>query len=394
MRKINIAILFNSQTPTHGGSYSLVSSIVEGFIEVRNEALCNITLVSVGKSKNELADFNFKPENKILRLVRNILTFRSTRLMAILQSKSKLAKFLLQKKIDVVYYLGIPAEITSIPFIMNVWDLQHRTHPWFPELNNEKSWQDRESYYKRHLPRALAVITGTPQGKNEVHKIYGVDESNIYIIPHVISKNSDSEIDKVSGSRVGPYIYPAQFWAHKNHNIIVQAVKIIRDTMGKEVKVNFIGDDKGNLGYIKKIIEDAGLNNQIKILGFVSNDVKTKLYNESKGLIYSSFSGPENLPPLEAFDAGIPVIYSDFPGAREQLGDFPYYFDPLSPISLVQAIQQVENQDKDDLASRLTAQKIFVNNKRPFDFTFLFIKMINRIELMINAWDKRDFPKF
>ena len=269
MRKINIAILFNSQTPTHGGSYSLVSSIVEGFIEVRNEALCNITLVSVGKSKNELADFNFKPENKILRLVRNILTFRSTRLMAILQSKSKLAKFLLQKKIDVVYYLGIPAEITSIPFIMNVWDLQHRTHPWFPELNNEKSWQDRESYYKRHLPRAL------PQCKNEVHKIYGVDESNIYIIPHVISKNSDSEIDKVSGSRVGPYIYPAQFWAHKNHNIIVQAVKIIRDTMGKEVKVNFIGDDKGNLGYIKKIIEDAGLNNQIKILGFVSNDVKT-----------------------------------------------------------------------------------------------------------------------
>jgi glycosyltransferase involved in cell wall biosynthesis len=38
-------------------------------------------------------------------------------------------------------------------------------------------------------------------------------------------------------------------------------------------------------------------------------------------LRYPSFFGAENLPPLEAFALGCPVIAADMPGAREQLGD-------------------------------------------------------------------------
>jgi glycosyltransferase involved in cell wall biosynthesis len=394
MRQLNVAVLFDSHTPTDGGSFSLISSILEGFISARNETKHNIILISVGKQKNSSADLLFKPTSKFIRFIGNLLFSRNGRFANIWQSKSKLARFLCRHQIDIVYFLGVPVEITNVPFIMNVWDLQHRTHPWFPELSKEKYWQDTHDYYRKHLPRALGVITGTRQGRDEITQFYGVDKRNIYLIPHVISELPELDTSDARMLRTGSYLYPANFWAHKNHNLIIQAVKILKDSRNLTVNVTFIGDDKGNLSYIKNCIEENGLANQIKCLGFVSNDVKAKMYSLSKGLIYASFSGPENLPPLEAFSAGIPVIYSEFPGAKEQLGDLPFYFDPLNPLSLAQAIELVENQSESERFNLVREQKNFVETKQPSDFATMFFDVISNIEFAIRAGNSRIFYKF
>ena len=61
--------------------------------------------------------------------------------------------------------------------------------------------------------------------------------------------------------------------------------------------------------------------------------------------MYASFSGPENLPPLEAFKTGIPVLYSDFPGAREQLGNAAVYFNPGDEKQLAEKMKElIKNQ--------------------------------------------------
>jgi glycosyltransferase involved in cell wall biosynthesis len=394
MRAIKVAVLFDSHLPTHGGSYSLIASIVEGFSEAKIHDQFEIELVSVGKIKHDFSTLHFSPSKRPSKFLKKFLTSMSMSARNYWQKKSKLARFLNNNDIDLVFFLGVPVEITNIPFVMTVWDLQHRTHPWFPEIGNEKAWQGREDYYKRNLPRALAIITGTERGKAEIAQFYGVDESNIFLVPHVVSEISVGAVESQKFLKSGPYIYPAQFWAHKNHHLIVQAVKILRDDFGKEIKVNFIGSDKGNQRYIKNLILSNGLNNQIEILGFVSNETKFKLLSESKGLIYPSFSGPENLPPLEAFEVGIPVIYSDFPGAREQLGALPFYFDPNSPLSLVHAIEEVESLNPDELVKRILDQKLFVNSRRPVDYSYAFAKIIEKVGPMLSAWDVRDFKKY
>ena len=45
------------------------------------------------------------------------------------------------------------------------------------------------------------------------------------------------------------------------------------------------------------------------------------LYTEALALVMPTYFGPTNLPPLEAFQTGTPVLYSDLPGMREQVGD-------------------------------------------------------------------------
>ena len=384
-----MAVLFDCHTPTDGGSYSLIASILEGLMSVKSNSKFELIFVSVGKSQNKFADFNFKPKNKLSRIVGKVL-FQNRVSINNYQSKSKLARFLDKINIDLVFFLGVPAEITHIPFLLTIWDLQHRTHPWFPEISNQKAWLGRDAYYSKYLPRAAAVITGTERGKEEIVKFYGVDEQNIYIIPHVISESESN----VFSSRNGPYIYPAQFWAHKNHYTIIRAIQTLRDVNQIKISVDFIGSDKGNLNYIRNVVKECELESQIRILGFVSAEEKIHLYSKARGLIYSSFSGPENLPPLEAYDAGMPVIYADFPGAREQLGDFPYYFDPNNELSLVEAIIEVENSNKNKLLDKLTRQRTFLKERRPETYAKLFLQLLDTLYPKLRAFKVKDFSNY
>jgi glycosyltransferase involved in cell wall biosynthesis len=54
-----------------------------------------------------------------------------------------------------------------------------------------------------------------------------------------------------------------------------------------------------------------------------------------------SFFGPENLPPLEAFALGCPVIAADVPGASEQLGDAAIRINPANELEIAEAIKSV-----------------------------------------------------
>jgi glycosyltransferase involved in cell wall biosynthesis len=52
-----------------------------------------------------------------------------------------------------------------------------------------------------------------------------------------------------------------------------------------------------------------------------------------------SLCGPENLPPLEAFALGCPVVASEIAGAAEQLGEAALLVDPCSPEEIANAIR-------------------------------------------------------
>ena len=67
---------------------------------------------------------------------------------------------------------------------------------------------------------------------------------------------------------------------------------------------------------------------------FFSNEEIPQLYQESVALVTPSYFGPTNLPPLEAFELGVPVLYSDLTGMREQVGDAALFLDLKDPGSM------------------------------------------------------------
>ena len=78
------------------------------------------------------------------------------------------------------------------------------------------------------------------------------------------------------------------------------------------------------------------------------------LYRNAVALVFPSYFGPDNLPPLEAFALGCPVIAADLPGASEQLGDGALLVSASNEFEFAQAVQRLQQDPsfREDLVLR------------------------------------------
>jgi glycosyltransferase involved in cell wall biosynthesis len=260
-----------------------------------------------------------------------------------------------KEHIDIVWIPG-PFELdVPIPYIFTVWDIGHRTVPYFPEVSSNGEWEKRERIYAKMLYKASYIITGNETGKKEILENYSLSPVKIKIVPFPnpvqLHKYCDNkpliEISK-------PYIfYPAQFWSHKNHISLVETNKYLHDN-NYPIHCYFTGSDKGNMTYIKNKIETYHLENYIHVLGFVGNDTMHYLYRNALALTFVSLLGPNNLPPIEAVSLGCPVIISNIPGHLEQMGCAAVAVDASDPIEIGNAVIKLlsDTEFRDTLISK------------------------------------------
>ena len=97
-------------------------------------------------------------------------------------------------------------------------------------------------------------------------------------------------------------------------------------------------------------------------LGLVPDEDIPALYEAALALVMPAYSGPTNLPPLEAVTLGCPVIYSDLPEFREQMGDAALYCDLADVSSLADhlsaLVQDTALRDRLRAAGRKFATEI------------------------------------
>jgi glycosyltransferase involved in cell wall biosynthesis len=108
----------------------------------------------------------------------------------------------------------------------------------------------------------------------------------------------------------------------------------------------FCGSEKGNRLYVEDYVHKLGLGSRIRFAGFVSDREVVQLYRQSFALVMPTYFGATNLPPLEAFALGVPVLYSDKPGMRDQVGDAALLFDLQDPITLADQMNLLHSNHK------------------------------------------------
>lgn len=266
--------------------------------------------------------------------------------------RSPFERLLAKEKIDFIWFPApeMPS-LVNIPYAVTVWDLQHRLQPWFIEFSSKNDWFNRERVYKTMLQRAAFIITGTRQGREEIKNLFQIPHERIRIFPlstpvFSIDEKFDAERIYAKYSISGEFVfYPAQLWPHKNHYIILKALCYLRDQYKIDIPAVFSGSDKGNGAYIKRLVSEYNLQDSVKFLGFVSREEIAALYKSAFALVFPSYFGPDNLPPLEAFALECPVIASNVPGTDEQLRDAALLFDPKDHIQLGELIKKLR-EDK------------------------------------------------
>jgi glycosyltransferase involved in cell wall biosynthesis len=84
-----------------------------------------------------------------------------------------------------------------------------------------------------------------------------------------------------------------------------------------------------------------GLSERVRFAGYVPGNEIPVLYQQALALVMPTYFGPTNLPPLEAFLLGVPVLYPDLPGLRDQVGGAALLIDLKVPDSLAHQLARL-----------------------------------------------------
>lgn len=343
---LRVAVLFNLSRPEVGGGYTFNQMILASLEKNRDTTDLEIFTVF---EKNQKGDFQpdiIAPGAFVSRLeyykkfvilsLRFVLTRKR---FSVLECKARaLEKVLEHYEIDMVWSVQPLTFPIQIPFFTTSWDISHRITPYFPEVSGRGVELSRRNLVSESVfAHAYKILVGTARGREEIQFAYGVNPERILIRP--LPTNSPSDLLELPRNPL-LFFYPANFWIHKNHNMVLEALRMAIDKSNLDIKVIFSGSDKGNLPSIRAKIKFFGLEHNTEILGFVGIQEISRLLLTSNAMIFASLIGPDNLPPLEALAHGCRVIVADIPGAREQLGDCAEYFSPSSPSQLSEIILQ------------------------------------------------------
>jgi glycosyltransferase involved in cell wall biosynthesis len=297
--------------------------------------------------------------------------------------------------IRLIWNLSAGVLESFVPYIMLVWDTNHRILSMFPEFSYARDKQKLHDLYQPYeryfapLTRASYVVVGTEKGKKDLVDLFGVYPDKIRVIPlptPTLPKHEHGQ----AGSDRPPYVFfPGRFWPHKNHIVLVHALKLLRDRWGITLHCVFSGIDNGNLGYVMRTAEELGVRGQIEYLGNVSVGELSDLYRNAVALVYLSVAGPDNLPPLEAMSVGCPVISAEYPGAREQLGDAAMFFEPTNEAQLAECIKQLLGDA--ELRKTLIEKGLQrAASWTPLDYAKAVLKIIDEFALLARNWEHCD----
>jgi glycosyltransferase involved in cell wall biosynthesis len=395
---MKVGVFLEEFSPNVGGGYTIQADVFQSLIELAGESEHRFTIfcrqpealreLLKSTALETMAFPGGIPQRLVSLASRGFATLRSKRKL-----QTRLEEMAQENGIEFIWFVGAEAVQVDLPYCAIVWDLQHRLQPWFPEVSANREWEHREAFYSQFLRRAAVIFVGTEAGRQEVERFYDVPPERIQILPHPTPAFALQTPPPEDGEQVlvryglspGYLFYPAQFWAHKNHINLLLAVARVRKEHGLSLDVVFVGSDKGNEPYIRETCTRLGLAEQVHFLGFVSQEELVVLYRNAFALAYLSFFGPENLPPLEAFALGCPVIAANVAGSHEQLGDAALLVNPTDVNGIASAIKTLH--DDSDLSSTLVTRGLKrAKSWTGHDFVKRVFCMLDEFEKIRRCW--------
>jgi glycosyltransferase involved in cell wall biosynthesis len=193
-----------------------------------------------------------------------------------------------------------------LPSWVNFWDLGHRDLPEFPEVAQSRIFEHREKINRRGMVRASKVIAESEESCEKLTLTYGLMPDRLMVARLVPDLREDGDASHADRDPQLAF-YPAQFWPHKNHVVLLHALKWLIETGRRPKHLILTGSDKGNEEHIHQLARELEVEAHITFAGFVSFERIQDYYRTVAVTVMPSILGPTNLPPLEALVMGCPV---------------------------------------------------------------------------------------
>ena len=213
--------------------------------------------------------------------------------------------------------------------------------------------QTRVDAYKRAVAAAYLsnkLMLSSEDAAKDFHRLFPDSTAKVYVQHFTVthpdfSKLNLDEVMRRHGIDRSYFYSPNQYWAHKNHQVVIDAVSELVKRGQKDVLVLFSGKewDDRNPNYVpllKQKVKDLQLEDNIRFLGFLDRKEQLLIMQHAKAVIQPSlFEGwstvIEDARALNKF-----VIASDLDVNKEQLQTNVRFFERHSAEALADVIEQ------------------------------------------------------
>ena len=246
----------------------------------------------------------------------------------------------------------------NIPVVSVFYDLQHLHYPQFftqQEISRRNTQMDQ---LRRVADRIICISEYTRQSLLAHLKIAPerTETVHVRVQSRLVRPTTQETAQLLSELDIDrhPYIfYPANFWPHKNHRMLLVAYgMLLSRNPGIDVDLVFTGALEEPAQELRGAVQRMGLSGRVHFLGYLPDDRLAAVFQGCKMVIVPSLYEGFGIPLLEAMSFGKPVLCSNVTSLPEIAGDAALFFDPRKPDEIVQAIEKVLTNP--DLASELT----------------------------------------
>jgi len=233
---------------------------------------------------------------------------------------------------------------------------RHKTICWIPDfqeralphLFSKEELAYRTEQHLYYINNFNNILFSSYAAKDDFEKYYPDAKNTKHVMQFAVANVPDSR-DHVSVLKrlqlPDTFFYcPNQFWMHKNHKLVIEAVHLLAQE-GIEITVAFSGKeldrrDPMHVTNLKTRVAELGLAERIKFLGFISKEDQYVLIERGNALLQPSLFEGWSTVVEEAKSKSQFIIASDIAVHREQLLENALFFDPHNPSDLAKAIKQ------------------------------------------------------
>jgi glycosyltransferase involved in cell wall biosynthesis len=247
-----------------------------------------------------------------------------------------------------VQYLKFPS-LEKFKKIYWIPDFQEKYLPQFFDASYLKL---RNEHYLSLARGNNNIIFSSMDSQHDFNKFYGPHSCHTFVVNFAVThspfdKLNLPELVKKYDLNSSYFFSPNQFWAHKNHKSVLEAIKKLKEE-GMVFMVAFSGkeSDHRNPDYfnsLKQYVRDHQLESHVRFLGFIDRGEQLKLMEGALAIIQPSLFEGWSTVVEDAKGMNQHIILSNLRVHQEQLDYNVSFFDPKDTDQLASLLKNAIN---------------------------------------------------
>jgi glycosyltransferase involved in cell wall biosynthesis len=259
----------------------------------------------------------------------------------LLQGQEEIANHLKQLDLYFCPFSVLWPRPVPVPSVMTLVDIQE---VFYPQFFTASDLFTRAYHYPASTRAADRVITISGYSKTTLVEHHRIPPGKVvvaYLCADPLYFESATQTAPDDPIPFSDFVFfPANRWYHKNHDVLLKALCILKDR-NKKVNSVFTGFDvDGGYPLMSKAVE-YNIRDQVHSAGYVTISQMAYLYTHAEMLAFPSLFEGFGMPPVEAMASGCPVAVSKSTCLPEICGDAAEYFDPTDPADVADAICKI-----------------------------------------------------